>query len=166
MADVAFRPTGRTGAEVLESYRRHRSAASELDIAMPFMTDVLFRIPAIRLTEAAQRHNPRTYMFQFALKGTLGAVHGLEIPFMFDSLESARNVVAAFGAPNPPQSLATAMHGAWVNFVKTGSPQHPNLPEWPAYDPIRRATMQLDVESRVVEDPDGEDRALWEGAQH
>jgi carboxylesterase type B len=132
VADAAFTPTGRTGAEVLGSYRRHRPGHSDLDSIIPFMTDFAFRIPAIRLAETAQRHNPRTYMFQFAWKGQFGAVHGLDVPFMFDSLEKARNVVAALGAPNPPQSLATTMHGACVNFIKNGSPQHPSLPEWPA----------------------------------
>jgi para-nitrobenzyl esterase len=75
-------------------------------------------------------------------------------------------VVAALGAPNPPQSLANAMHGAWANFIKTGSPQHHSLPEWPAYNPIRRAAMNLDVESRVVEDPNGGTRRLRDGVQY
>ena len=61
--------------------------------------------------------------------------------------------------------LAATMHEAWVNFIKTGSPQHPNLPEWPVYEPSRRATMQFDAESRVVDDPDGDERRLWDGVQ-
>jgi para-nitrobenzyl esterase len=62
--------------------------------------------------------------------------------------------------------LATTMHGALANFIKTGSPQHPNLPEWPAYDLTRRATMRLDIESRVVDDPNGDERRLWEAVQY
>jgi para-nitrobenzyl esterase len=120
----------------------------------------------IRLAETAQPHNPRTYMYRFAWKGSLGAAHGLEIAFMFDSLEKGQKVMAMLGAENPPQTLATAMHGTWANFIKTGSPQHPRLPEWPAYDPLRRATMQFDVESRVVDDLDGDERRLWDGIQY
>jgi carboxylesterase type B len=165
-ADFAFSPTGHSGAEVLERYRIRRSGADLADTVVPFVTDMLFGIPSIRLAETAQPHNPHTYMYRFAWKGSLGATHGLEIGFMFDSLEKGRNVMALLGGENPPQTLATAMHGAWANFVKTGSPQHPNLPEWPAYDPIRRATMDLDIESRVVDDPDGDERRLWEGVQY
>ncbi len=165
-ADFAFSPIGRSGVKVLERYQVSRSGTDLADAVVPFVTDMLFGIPSIRLAETAQPHNPHTYMYRFAWKGSMGAVHGLEIGFMFDSMEKARNVATALGAPNPPQALARTMHGAWVNFIKTGSPQHPNLPEWPAYDPIRRATMQFDIESRVVDDPDGEERRLWDGIQY
>jgi para-nitrobenzyl esterase len=166
LSDVMFKGTGQTGAEALESYRRCRPGACEPDVVVPFMTDAIFRIPAIRLAETAQQHNPRTYMFQFAWKGSFGAVHVLGVPFMFDTLDKSRSIATALGAPNPPQSLATAMHGAWANFIKTGLPQHHSLPEWPAYDTTRRATMQLDVESRIVDDPNGEERRLWDGVQY
>lgn len=72
---------------------------------------------------------------------------------------------AALPGENPPQSLATTMHGAWTNFVKTGSPHQPSLPEWPVYEPSRRATMKFDIQSRVVDDPDGDERQLWDAAQ-
>jgi para-nitrobenzyl esterase len=155
---------------VLDVYRRNRPDLSERDATTPLMTDTLFRIPAIRLAEAAQRHNPRTYMYRFALgspasDGTFGAAHAFEIPFTWDTLDKAQSIIQMMGK-EPPQALATTMHGAWANFIKTGSPQHPNLPEWPAYEPIRRATMDLDLESRIVEDPDGEERRLWESVQY
>jgi carboxylesterase type B len=63
------------------------------------------------------------------------------------------------------QSLATAMHGAWVNVVKTGSPQHPDLPEW-HYGLTRRATMELNSASPVVDDLCPEERQPWEGARY
>jgi para-nitrobenzyl esterase len=170
VADAAFGPSGRTGVSMFDVYRRNRPNLSERDATTPILTDTLFRIPAIRLAEAAQRYNPRTYMYRFdwgspASDGTFGAAHGFEVPFVWDTLNKAQTMIQMMGQ-EPPQALATTMHGAWANFIKTGSPQHPNLPEWPTYDPIRRATMDLDLESRVVEDPDGEERRLWEGVQY
>jgi carboxylesterase type B len=47
------------------------------------------------------------------------------------------------------------MHGAWSAFAKTGDPG------WPAYDVDRRPTMVFDVESSVVDDPLGAERAAW-----
>ena len=76
-----------------------------------------------------------------------------------------RNVMAAWGGENPPRSLAATLREAWVNFITTGSPQHPNLPEWPVYEPSRRATMRFDAEAHVVNDPDGDERPLWDGVQ-
>jgi carboxylesterase type B len=35
------------------------------------------------------------------------------------------------------------------------------LPAWPRYDTARRATMVLDAECRVVDDPDSDVRRLW-----
>ena len=164
-ADLVFSPIGRSGAQVLESYRISRSGADSVDTVVPFASDLFFRIPSIRLAETAQQHNPHTYMYRFAWKGRRGAAHALDLPFMFDSLEKGGNVIAALDGENPPQSLAATMHEAWVNFIKTGSPQHPNLPEWPVYEPSRRATMQFDAESRVVDDPHGDERRLWDGVQ-
>ena len=43
--------------------------------------------------------------------------------------------------------------------IPYGDPSHAELPDWPAYDPARRATMLFDLpESRPADDPDGEAR--------
>jgi para-nitrobenzyl esterase len=94
----------------------------------------------------------------------LGAAHAVELGFVFDGLATSDST--ALAGPDAPQSLATAMHGAWVSFVTTGMPQHPGMPAWPMYDPARRATMNLDVESHVIDDPDGETRQLWNGTDY
>jgi para-nitrobenzyl esterase len=54
------------------------------------------------------------------------------------------------------------MSAAWAAFARTGDPSHPGIPKWPSYDGERRATMILDAECRVVEDPHREERLLWE----
>jgi para-nitrobenzyl esterase len=52
---------------------------------------------------------------------------------------------------------------AWIAFARTGDPGHAGLPEWPAYDPERRATMLLGDACRVDEDPLGAERRAWDG---
>jgi para-nitrobenzyl esterase len=152
VADAVFASAGQAGAEVLDAYRKNGTGSSGEEPVVPFGTDMVFRIPAIRLAEAAQPHNPRAYMFRFGFEGRLGAAHALELPFMFDTLDRANGEVREFLFGDGPP--------------KTGSPQHPNLPEWPTYDSTRRATMELDVESRVVDDPGAEKRQLWEGIEY
>ena len=168
VADVAFGPRA---SAVLNQYRARRTGQPAVDAMTSFMTDSLFRIPAIQLAEAAQAHSARTYMYLLAYGSPpcgerRGAMHGLDLPFMWDRLDDVADALFDLAGLERAPELATAMHGAWVAFVTTGAPEHPTLPEWPAYDPLRRATMLLDRQSRVVDDPLGEDRALWDGVEY
>jgi para-nitrobenzyl esterase len=83
-------------------------------------------------------------------RGKLRSPHALEIPLVFDNVETARNFV---GAGDAPQTLAEQMSEAWLAFARTGDPATPALPDWPPYEPDRRATMVFNLESRVVDDP-------------
>jgi para-nitrobenzyl esterase len=49
------------------------------------------------------------------------------------------------------------MHRAWVAFARTGDPG------WQPYDAENRAVMRFDTASSVVNDPDGDERRLWDG---
>ncbi len=51
------------------------------------------------------------------------------------------------------------MHRAWVSFAADGDPG------WPAYDLERRPVMRFAEPSSVVEDPQAERRALWDGVR-
>ena len=143
----------------------HAGIAIEGDVR-DFLTDALFRIPAIRLAEAARRHHPATYMYLFAFAspprdGRLGAMHGLDLPFTWNTFgEVAEPILDAVGR-RPQHELADTVHGAWAAFVKTGVPAHEGLPEWPRYEPQRRATMRLDEESAVLDDPMAGARRRW-----
>ena len=140
------------------------------DPAVRFITDVMFRIPAIRLAEAALAHHPRVHMYLLAwgspARGEgLGAIHGLDIPFVWDRVDLADAIFALSGRA-PSSALAAAIHGAWVGFITNGTPVHPDLPDWPAYDLERRATMWLDEQSRVVDDPMADERRAWRGVEY
>ena len=52
------------------------------------------------------------------------------------------------------------MSAAWVAFARTGNPSHSRMPRWPAFDPATRPTMRFDTDTRVVNDPLGEERRL------
>jgi para-nitrobenzyl esterase len=100
-------------------------------------------------------------MYEFAWRSPqfadrLGACHGSEIAFVFDTLGSETEPLAG---PCPPAQLAETMHAAWVAFATTGSPG------WPRYDLTRRATMRFDTRSEVVDDPRATERRLWEGVR-
>jgi para-nitrobenzyl esterase len=153
--------------DVVSHYRSTRPDVSVSDLWSTLGTDVIFRIPAIRLAEAQSALGNDVYMYRFDYEtpvfgGVLGACHALEIPFVFESLDAGAEM---FVGPlnDDMRTLAQRMHGSWVAFARTGQPAAEGLPEWPRYTSDRRATMLFDFEPKVVEDPDGADREVWAG---
>ncbi|MDP9084877.1 MAG: carboxylesterase/lipase family protein [Pseudomonadota bacterium] len=83
--------------------------------------------------------------------GKLRAVHTLEIPYVFDSLSHAAPII---GPVTPEQqALADKVSSAWVSFAKTGNPNNPKIPQWPAFDTKRRAIMVIDDQWHAADDP-------------
>jgi carboxylesterase type B len=147
------------------AYRDRYPDATSGDLLAKLQTDWYWRIPAIRLAEAHAKGPAETYMYEFAwpspaYDGRLGACHALDIPFVFDTLDKGPDqMVGPLLGEEPPQTLADRMHEAWIAFATCADPG------WPQYDLNRRATMRFDVESFVVIDPRGWERALWEGVR-
>ena len=54
------------------------------------------------------------------------------------------------------------MSAAWVAFARTGDPNMPQLPRWPAYSAAPRDTMLFNNDCRVEQDPDREPRLAME----
>ncbi len=55
------------------------------------------------------------------------------------------------------RALAARVSAAWVQFARTGNPNHGGLPPWPAFDAVKRSTMVFDNACSVKDDPDGEE---------
>jgi len=73
----------------LAAYRAAYPGATPGDLLAAVQTDWWVRVPAIRLAEAHANHSARTYMYEFGWPApVLGAVHALEIPFVFDTLDT------------------------------------------------------------------------------
>jgi len=128
--------------------------------------DVVFRIPMIRLAEAFPAP---VYAYRFdvaspAFGGRLGAAHTLELPLVWNHLANPFAALLFGGDATPFAGIALQLHDTWAAFIKTGVPDGGGLPAWPRYDAARRATLVIDRDppgSRVVDDPGGEQRALW-----
>jgi para-nitrobenzyl esterase len=136
--------------EGLNAYRAAHPEAGAGDLFSAIQTDWYWRIPALRLADAhATTAAACTYMYEFAwrspqLGGRLGAAHAVEIPFVFDTLGLGTEPMLG---REPPQSLATAMHTAWIAFAARGDCG------WPRYDPIARTTMHFGTASHVQSNP-------------
>jgi len=132
-------------AHVLEVYRRSRPGASPGDLFLAITTAQWMGMDAIRMAERkAALHGAPVFMYVFA-HGAAG--HAAEMPYKFDHV---------------PGKTARNMSRAWASFARNGDPSHDEIPKWPAYTLADRATMFIDDECRVVNDPYREERLLWE----
>jgi para-nitrobenzyl esterase len=149
------------------AYRGALPDAAPGDRFFAFETDRVFRIPCIRLLEAQSAHQPRTwaYLMTWAsplIDGSLGACHGVDVPFVMGAI-GTRGADRFAGSGPEALRLSERVMDAWIAFARSGDPNHPGLPDWPAYEPGRRATMRLDRVCDVEDDPMGATRIAWEG---
>lgn len=95
-----------------------------------------------RLQSLKGKNAAYLYYFDWRVpKSAEGAGHGAEIPYVFGNL----NPLFGQGTPQA-RSLSETMQGYWINFAKTGNPNGPGLPVWPAYrEPDAKALIFQDV---------------------
>jgi para-nitrobenzyl esterase len=91
--------------------------------------------------------------------GKWKAPHTLDIPFVFDNVQLAASMT---GGGAEAQRLADRVSDSFLAFARTGNPNTPSLPHWPAYTVPKRQTLLFDNKSTVASDPRGADRRFAE----
>jgi para-nitrobenzyl esterase len=150
--------------EVLKTYRK--ADANYGDLIIHIATDLVFRLDSIHLAETTSARQP-TYMYLLTYRSTstfrkYDSAHTMEIPFVFGVIDDL-DVIAFTGRDPHRDALKKRVQQAWINFARTGNPNHSGLPPWPKYDTKARATMELGINCRVVNDPQSEQRLAWKG---
>ncbi len=113
------------GQQTAAIYQANRPGASAGDVLCALVTDRFFRNPTFAAAQArlAARGPAPTYLYEFAWPSPVqkvGAAHAIEIPFVFDTIDSP-DAQLAIGA-EPPADIAMQMHAAWIRFATTGDP--------------------------------------------
>ena len=149
---------------VIEVYRTANPDAKPWELFMLICTDhprgTYPQTLAVR-REASDAAPTYLYRFDWEIDDTLMAPHALEIPFAFNNIDKP---YALFDIPETPEalSLAKRMSAAWIAFARTGEPDTPDIPNWPAYTADERSTMIFDNECHVLNDPHAETRRVME----
>ena len=148
--------------EIIDTFHRSRPGATPAQLYFAITTSPIWR-DAIKIAEAkVAQHAAPVFMYQLAYKnptpvpGTnfpLGSPHASDIPLKFDTLTGE----------TPPGQRETARHMSelWAGFARESRPVAANVPRWPAYTLRDRATMWLDADCRIVNDPDRSERLFW-----
>src|ERR1043166_3417416 len=97
---------------------------------------------------------------------TYGAAHAGEIVYKFNNIPAPAGTATGsntFGDSRPSSiEAARAMSEFWSTFARSGRPSAKGQPAWPAYTTDTRATMFIDAQCKVVDDPFSLERQVWD----
>ena len=143
-------------ASLIDAYRSADPSASPSRLFARIASDRRFGHMSI---VEAERHAARgpTWAYRLTYQSPLigarlGAPHNLDLPLLFCP-DDAPGIFSGTGH----HALAASMQKAWAQFARTGNPG------WKSFDATTRATMILDRECQVVNDP-GRAARLAQGA--
>jgi len=156
---------GDSAPEIIETYKTKYPDLSAPDLLFLIWSDyptMLFE-NLIAERRAAQNQAP-TYLYRFDWKspvqdGKYRTPHTMEIPFVFDTTKVMASMT---GGTEEAAALAEQVSNAWIALATMGDPNtaEKGLPEWKPYSPSERSTMLINTESRLVADPEKEEREL------
>ena len=139
------RLAARVPRRIVRAHRIRRPAATAGEVLGEIISDLLLRGPINRFADSRVGADAPTFVYEFRWRSPvdgLGAAHAMELGFVFDSLGTPDAV--AMGGPDAPQSLADAMHRAWVSFVIDGDPG------WEAWS-SRRPVQAFDADGGHID---------------
>ena len=146
---------------IVDLYKKLNPSASPSDVYFLIASDYRYGAPTMKVAErrAALGKAP-VYLYYFTWEtpvqgGRLKSPHTMEIPFAFDNVKISARMT---GGGADAMALADKVSDAWIAFARTGNPNTPKLPSWPAFNAKDRATMVIDNVSKVVNDPLREQR--------
>jgi para-nitrobenzyl esterase len=155
------------GPEVVATYKALYPKATPAQLLADIVTDHGMGLTATLIAERKARQGRarvHAYLVTWespAVGGVLRAMHGVDVPLVFDNVDEARGLLG----PGPaPQQMADAMSRAWVAFARSGNPDHPGIPKWPAFTLEKRETFVFDLPPRLADDPQAKQRQMWSAA--
>lgn len=139
------------------------------DVWAAIQTDGVMRLPARRIADSHAAHGGRTFVAQFAWSGPPlpgqwdpGSFHAIDLPFTFDTLD--RVGWSAFLRAGPEAGELARQHvHAWSTFARDGTPEIPEVGQWPRCMAPEHQTMMLDAPCSRAVDPLADIAAAWDG---
>ncbi|KZF11519.1 carboxylesterase [Rhodococcus sp. EPR-157] len=151
-------------AEIMSAYPDRSKTAG----ALAMSRDAGFKMPSLWIADAHSRHS-QVWMYRFdhatpMLKAArIGAGHATELPYVFGNFGTLnRDPTFWLGGRKAAMAVSARVMKRWVAFARHGVPATlDGGKHWPLYVEPRRATLVIDGQDTVVDDPDGEMRAAW-----
>jgi len=155
---------GKDIAKIIAGYRRLRPEYTPTEMIFTATTDAGFHNRSIEQADKkASQGGAPAYFYQLTWitpvdGGKWLSPHALDIGMVFDNVAKSESMS---GVGEEQQKIADMMSEAWLAFARTGNPNHPGLPTWPAYTAEERSVMLFDLIPKVMDDPHGPQRKLF-----
>ncbi|MGH6993066.1 MAG: carboxylesterase family protein, partial [Caulobacteraceae bacterium] len=158
------KPLGEPGQRLLAAYRAAYPTYSPTYLWIQMISARMMAGSEALAARKAAQHAAPAYVYMMAWEtpvagGAFKTPHTMEIPFMLYSYDKVRTFV---GEGPGLRHMADQIGGAWAAFARTGRPDHPGIPHWPAFNLAERPVMEFNTISRVVDDPLSEVRKALE----
>ena len=147
---------GDQSTAMIDLYRGLNKTATPSDLYFLIASDYRYGAPTMKIAERrADLGKGPVYLYYFTWEtpvqgGRLKSPHTMEIPFAFDNVKISTRLTG--GGPEA-MALADKVSDAWIAFARTGDPNTPKLPRWPKFSSKDRATMVINNQSKIVNDP-------------
>jgi len=156
---LIFEAFGSNSKAIVEAYRRDYPSATPFGLYATIAASAQLRRPAFaQATRKAALGAAPAYSYVYAWRTPVlddrpGPFHAAEIAFTFDNAEICDHYSG--GSPEA-FVLSKQISTAWVNFARTGNPNHGGLVHWPNYTTENPATMYFNTSCQVRSDAEGE----------
>jgi para-nitrobenzyl esterase len=141
---------------IINAFRDRSPKASPFDLWSRIGAAPVRQAAIAQAAAKAAQGKAAAYLYWFTwqtpvLNGRPRAFHCAELPFVFDNTDRCESMT---GGGAEARSLAARMSEAWIQFARTGDPNHRGMPRWEPFSADLQQTMIFDNQALLVNGPD------------
>jgi para-nitrobenzyl esterase len=145
---------------VVTAFRKRTPDAKPFDIWSRIMSAPVREAAVAQARSKAALEKAPAYLYWFTWHTPIfdarpRAFHCAELPFVFYNTDRCDTMTG--GGPRA-RALAARIADAWIQFAKTGNPNHAGIPQWAPFHADTVPTLVFDDKTILVRNPDGDER--------
>jgi para-nitrobenzyl esterase len=147
--------------QIVAAFRNRTPNAKPFDLWSRIASAPVRQGALRQATMKAALNKAPAYLYWFTwqtpvLDGRPRAFHCAELPFVFYNSDRCENMT---GGGDDARQLAGRMADAWIQFARTGDPNHSGIPKWAPFTPDRSPCLIFDDPTVVTNAPDAAELA-------
>jgi para-nitrobenzyl esterase len=148
--------------QIIEVFRNRSPKVSPFDLWSRIGATPVRQAAIAQAAAKTAQGKASAYLYWFTwqtpvLNGRPRAFHCAELPFVFDNTDRCESMT---GGGADARSLAARMSEAWIQFARTGDPNHPRMPRWEPFSADLQQTMIFDNRTLLVYGPDAAEQKI------